>query len=89
MIRMFVRHRVGSYESWRKGYDAFDAQRPSFGVIGQAVYQDASDPNLVTVTHDFATIEEAQKLASSDVLKQTMVAAGVVGAPEIWFTNPA
>ena len=50
MIRMFVRHRVANYGSWRKGYDAFDAHRPSFGVTAQAVYQDASDPEMVTVT---------------------------------------
>ena len=48
---------IGSanYASWRKGYDAFEAHRPSFGVTGQAVYQDAADPEMVTVTHDFAT----------------------------------
>jgi hypothetical protein len=89
MVRMFVRHRVENYGSWRKGYDAFDAQRPSFGVTGQAVYQDAGDPNMVTVTHDFATLEAAKGLASSDALKQAMKAAGVAGVPDIWFTNPA
>jgi hypothetical protein len=89
MVRMFVRHRVGNYASWRKGYDAFESQRPSFGVTGQAVYQDAADPNFVTVTHDFATLDAAKTLASSDALKQAMTSAGVVGAPDIWFTNPA
>lgn len=89
MVRMFVRHRVGNYTSWRQGYDAFDAQRPSFGVTAQAVYQDAGDPAMVTVTHDFANLEAAKKLASSDALKQAMTAAGVAGAPDIWFTNPA
>lgn len=88
MVRMFVRHRVGSYGSWRQGYDAFGSQRPSFGVTGQAVYQDAADPTMVTVTHDFATLEAAKNLAGSDALKQAMTAAGVVGVPEIWFTNP-
>ena len=89
MVRMFVRHRVGNYASWRKGYDAFEAQRPSFGVTGQAVYQDAADPDMVTVTHDFATLEAAKALASSDALKQAMTSAGVVGVPDIWFTSPA
>ena len=89
MIRMFVRHRVANYGAWRKGYDAFEAHRPSFGVTGQAVYQDAADPEMVTVTHDCATLDAAKALASSDALKQAMVGAGVVGAPEIWFTKPA
>jgi hypothetical protein len=88
MIRMFVRHRVASYGSWRTGYDAFEAQRPSFGVVGQAVYQDAGDPEMVTVTHDFATLDAAKALAASAALKEAMTKAGVAGAPEIWFTNP-
>jgi hypothetical protein len=89
MVRMFVRHRVGNYESWRKGYEAFETRRPSFGVTGQGVYQDAADPTMVTVTHDFATLEAAKALASSDDLKKAMVSAGVVGAPDIWFATPA
>jgi hypothetical protein len=89
MVRMFVRHRVGNYASWRQGYDAFEAHRSSFAVIGKAVYQDAADPEMVTVTHDFTTLEAAKTLAASDVLRQAMAAAGVAGAPDIWFTNPA
>jgi hypothetical protein len=89
MVRMFVRHRVGNFASWRKEYDAFDAQRPSFGVTGEAVYQDAGDPTMVTVTHDFATLDAAKALASSDALKGAMTAAGVVGVPDIWFTTQA
>jgi hypothetical protein len=86
---MFVRHRVGDYASWRKAYDAFEVKRLSFGVTGQAVYQDAADPVMVTVTHDFASLDAANALASSDALKQAMTAAGVVGMPTIWFANLA
>lgn len=25
MVRMFIRHRVGNYGSWRNGYDALEA----------------------------------------------------------------
>lgn len=89
MVRMFVRHRVGNYATWRKGYDAFDAQRPSFGVTGEAVYQDAGDPEMVTVTHDFGGLDQAKTLASSPALKQAMTTAGVTGSVDIWFTTPA
>lgn len=89
MIRMFIKHRVASYAPWKVGYDAFETHRPKFGVIGKAVYQDVADPEMVTVTHDFATLDAAKALAASDELEQAMVKAGVVGAPEIWFTTPA
>lgn len=88
MVRLFVKHRVANYSTWRQGYDAFDAQRPAFGVIRAAVFQDASDPELITVTHDFDTLEEAQAMAASEPLKEAMVSAGVVGVPEVWFARP-
>lgn len=89
MVRMFVRHKVKNYTEWRKGYEAFGSHRPSFGVTAQAVYQDAGEPEMVTVTHDFETLDAASVLAASDALKQAMADAGVIGVPTIWFTTPA
>lgn len=89
MVRIFIRHAVADYASWRKGYDAFEMHRGPMGVTGHAVYQSIDDPNDVTVTHDFSTAEQAQALLASDVLKQAMAAAGVQGAPQVWITNAA
>jgi len=51
------------------------------------VYQAADNPNDITVTHDFATVEAAHAFVNSEELKSAMQNAGVVGAPTIWFTN--
>jgi hypothetical protein len=53
----------------------------------QAVYQAADNPNDITVTHNFATLEAAQTFVKSEELKKAMKSAGVVGAPTIWFTD--
>jgi quinol monooxygenase YgiN len=87
--RMFVRHDVTDYGAWRKAYDGFDATRSKMGVTAQAVYRSADDPNNVTVTHDFKTVESAKSFAASAELKATMAKAGVKGAPQIWFTTQA
>lgn len=89
MTTLFVRHDVADYGAWRALYDAFDAQRTAMGVTGDSVYRAADDPNNITVTHDFASLEAAQTFAASPELKDVMGRAGVVGAPDIWFTNPA
>ncbi|MFN8619283.1 MAG: cyclase [Chloroflexota bacterium] len=89
MTTMFVRHTVADYASWRAGYDAFDAGRTALGVTAQAVWQAAGNPNDVTVTHDFATLEAAQAFANSPELHHAMEQAGVVGAPSIWFASRA
>ncbi len=51
------------------------------------MYQSATNPNDVTATHDFATLEAAQAFVATDELKKAMQGGGVVGAPSIWFTH--
>jgi hypothetical protein len=87
VTRMFVRHKVGDYATWRKAYDAFDAERMALGVAGQGVYRSIDDPNDVTVWHDFTTTAAAKAFASSERLKTAMSQAGVQGTPEVWFVN--
>jgi hypothetical protein len=53
----------------------------------KAVYQAAENPNDITVTHEFASVEAAQAFLNSDELKKARQCGGVVGAPTIWFTN--
>ena len=87
MATMFIRHTVSDYKAWRKVYDEVAPVRKTGGVTAQAVYQSADNPNEITVTHDFGSVEAAQAFVKSDELKKAMQRAGVVGAPTIWFTN--
>jgi ABC-type sugar transport system substrate-binding protein len=88
-VRLYVRHEVSSYVTWRKAYDGFDATRRKMGVIAQAVYQSLDDPNDITITHDFTSATKAKAFAVSAELKAAMEKAGVKGAPQIWFTTRA
>ena len=88
-VRMFVRHEVADYAAWRKAYDGLGSSRRKQGVTGQAVYQGAENPNDVTVTHDFRSLEKAKAFAASAGLKTAMEHAGVKGAPQIWFASHA
>ena len=87
MVRMFARHQVADYDAWRKAYDTFD--RESLGVRQHAVYRSVTDPNEITVWHDFDDRATAESFASSDDLKAAMTDAGVVSAPNIWITDVA
>ncbi len=89
MVRLFVRHPVTDYASWRQHYDAFDAERSSMGVTGHAVYQSLDDPNDVTISHDFATREAADAFSSSPRLREVMEQAGIAGPPDVWTTTEA
>src|SRR5438093_171455 len=80
-IRVFVRHEVNDYAAWRKVYNDFDATRKKMGVIAQAVYQSADNPNDVTITHDFKSMDKAKAFAESAELKGAMEKAGLKGPP--------
>jgi len=87
MATLFVRHTVSDYASWRKIYDEFKPTRTSMGVTSDGVYQSAENPNDVTIYHEFASFEDAKKLLASTELREAMVNAGVVGAPDAWITQ--
>ncbi|MET4332125.1 hypothetical protein ABIB80_007987, partial [Bradyrhizobium sp. i1.15.2] len=89
MTTMFVRHTVSDYKTWRKVYDDFAPVQKAKGVAAEAVYRAVENPNDITVTHEFATIEAAQAFAESAELKNAMQKAGVAKAPTIWFTKKA
>lgn len=89
MATMFVRHQVNDYAAWRKVYDEFRPTQTRLGVTAQAVYRAADNPNDITVTHEFASIEAAHAFAGSEELHGAMANSGVAGEPAIWFTQPA
>jgi hypothetical protein len=86
-VRMFVRHEVADYATWRKAYDSFAPTQKKLGVIYQAVYQSAENPNDLTVIHDFHSLDKAKAFAASAELKGAMEKSGVKGAPQIWYTT--
>ena len=87
-VRLFIRHDVADYATWRKGYDAFETDRKSLGVTADAVYQSVDNPNDVTVWHDFKNAEAAKAFGLSPNLKAAMEKNGVRGTPHVWLTNP-
>jgi hypothetical protein len=89
MTRLFVRHTVGDYDAWRKVFDEFGDVQTQMGATSIAVYRSVDDPNDITVSHDFATVDQAKAFASSDSLHEAMGRAGVASKPEVWFTEEA
>ena len=89
MATLFVRHQVADYATWRRVYDAAKPKQDAAGVVAAAIYRSVDDPNELTVSHDFDTLEAARAWAASPELHAAMQSAGVVGAPTVWFANRA
>jgi hypothetical protein len=87
MVRLYVRHNVLDYPKWRKMYDEFSDFQTAHGVRAKAVFQSLDDPVDITVWHDFDTAVAAHAFAEAAEVRDTMAAAGVQGAPQMWFTQ--
>jgi heme-degrading monooxygenase HmoA len=89
MATMLIQHKVKNFAEWKKGFDSAAELRKSAGELSTQVYQDASDPNKVTVVNKWDSLEKAQKFAHSPELKAAMEKAGVDGPPSVSFLNEA
>lgn len=87
MVRMFVRHQVRDFESWKQVYDELDEERRARGARKSAVYQSIDDPCDVTVWSDFEDLEHARDYVLWGGLHDAMEQAGVEGEPTIWFAR--
>jgi quinol monooxygenase YgiN len=85
MAKLLVHHKVQDYSAWRKIFDEDDARRKEYGSTGFQIFKSASDPNDLTVTIDWPSVDAAKAFATSDALKEKMKNAGVVSPPEMTF----
>ncbi len=86
MATLVVAHEVEDYGKWRAAYDAGHSIREQYNLPEAHVYQDISNPNMITVTVE-AELSDLQAFAGSQELKDAMADAGVVGPPHISFVN--
>lgn len=72
-----IRHRVADFDAWKVVYDSVRPMQEAGGVRYQQVLNQASDPNMVFVTHTFDSLEEAEAFLANPELKTAMEGAGV------------
>ena len=87
MFTTFIRFKVKDYETWKREYDKGLTLRKTYGVRAAGVYRNAKDASEVTAAQQTESLEAALAMANSDELKSRMAEAGVIGPPEIWFTE--
>ncbi len=85
MAHLMVRHTVKDFAKWKPVFDEHEKTRKAAGSKGAVVYQDANNPNHVTIITEWGTVDQAKAFAGSPDLKAVMEKAGVVGRPELTF----
>ena len=79
----FIRRRVQDYEKWRQVYDEFTQANRSGVAVEPAVYRSVEDPHDLLVIHRFSTSAEVQPWLDDTGRRQAMMAAGVLGSPQV------
>jgi hypothetical protein len=87
MTVLLIKHRVASYDAWKKIFDEGAAGRKERGYESAVVYRDSTDPNLVVVLIKTDDIEAARAHTHSFSLIDGMARAGVTTAPEFLFLD--
>lgn len=89
MVHLLVHHKVEDYTKFKTAFDGHAAFRSQNGSKGGKVFQDASNPNDLFILLEWDNLENAQKFAQADNLKEAMQSAGVLGMSEIYFVEEA
>ena len=78
---------VADYDSWRAAFDDHEDFRVINGMRSSEVHVSPDDPNKVVVVCSFDSIEDARAFAALPDLTKAMQESGVVGVPEITFSE--
>jgi hypothetical protein len=82
---VLIRHSVEDFPKWKAAYDEHKPERIKAGVTENKLFQDADDPNMVTILFDAEDVQQAKEFTHSDEVREIMQKAGVVSQPDIHF----
>jgi hypothetical protein len=82
-----VFHQVKDYQNWKQAFDDFIDVRRKGGEKTFQIFCPEGKPNDIFLLFTWDSFENAKKFMNSQELKETMMNAGVIGAPYIHFLN--
>ncbi len=85
MTYVMVLHHVEDYARWKPVFDEDGEVRKDKGSKGASIYKNNDDPNHLVVITEWENLEKAKNFAESEELKNTMVKAGVIGRPAVFY----
>lgn len=87
MTHVLIRHKVSSYEDWKKVFDDFAENRKNSGELSYQVLQQEEDSDSLYLMFKWDGEEKAKAFLESPQLKEAMQKGGVTEAPEVHFLN--
>ncbi len=85
MTYVMVLHHVEDYDRWKPVFDGDSVTRKDRGSKGAFILRNNDDPNHLVVLTEWENLENAKNFVESEELKNTMVKAGVIGRPAVFY----
>ncbi|HRV92523.1 MAG TPA: antibiotic biosynthesis monooxygenase [Anaerolineae bacterium] len=85
MAHVFVQHKVKDYRAWKAVFDSFLETRRAGGEKSYQIFHPDDEPNTLLILFQWDSLTNARKFMAAPELKETMGAAGVLEAPEVYF----
>ena len=82
-----IMHDCKDFNTWKPAFDADAANRKAAGLTDLFVLRGSAAPNRIALMFRVSDRAQAEAMVTSDKLRETMQAAGVVGAPIIRFRH--
>ncbi len=86
---LVVRHKVKDFEAWKKVYESHRGKQREAALTERHVLRSVDDPMQTIVIFEAADLGKARAFAASADLRDTMMRAGVVDMPDVYFTSGA
>lgn len=77
MATFFIRHRVADVGKWHTRYTEVAPLQKTAGVLQEALYQSAEDPNTLLIMHHFADAETGHAFFANPDHQSIMADMGV------------
>lgn len=87
MVFQKIFQKVADYDKWVAGYKEHSSARKDFTCVGTSVYTEPGNKQNITIVLEWTDKSKMQEFGSSDALKNAMQNAGVVGPPEMNFSD--
>jgi len=87
--RVTMTHKVKDWDAWKKEFDSHKQVRMDAGLLDRAVGHSIDDTHIVTLVFAITDMAKAKAFMASKDLKDKMAAAGVEGAPTIFYYTVA
>ena len=87
MKYILVQHTVEDYNKWRSIFDEQKNIRKTAGCKGESVFQNADNPNQITILLKWDSLKNARAFTGSNELREAMQRAGVLGPPDVYFLD--